>query len=374
MIIIVIVLLLITFLIEIYPIVIKKYKMSYDGGRDNNNNTLTYVYMGDQLSTTKIAWHLPGWRRVNPRHSKGNLRVNLVIASGLDLVSRRLYSIKADMKCRLDMKLIEDKARFHKRVAEYAPELIAETRPVTPDLQMEPGDIWIVRAGWGFGGNAVAVVTSTEELINTYDKFINLRLTESNGKVSAADAAKGIIASNYIDSPELFEGRKYHLRIYLMLTVVDGEGHLDMFTRGLIIPAELPYISGDYSNKKIHDTHGKGNPLIKVFPYGIIDQERINLIASALKKAFVPLLPDVKVYSESPAAYELIGADIMFTAAGELKIIEINDRPGLTWLKVHPDGDDMESALLDFIFATGISRVFGDKVRVENTAEIIPLV
>jgi len=320
----------------------------------NKNNKLTYLYIGDQISESKIAERLPNWRAVaietHPKY------VDLVIATGKSLSDKRLFSIKSRLKCRMDSKQLTDKVNFHHYMKEIAPELIANTIEVTPDMVLPPG-VWMIRANWGWGGKAAAVATNNDELRVIYEKF-----TRDNPFKAPAK----IIASEYIIDPMLYfipgqsEGYKFHLRIYMMCVVLeDGSRYLSVLRNGLIIPAHEPYSRADWSNPDVHDTHGRDNRGLGRFPRDLPNGEDLLLqIISALKKSVVPLLPKISVYTESRNGYEMLGADIMFTSSGELKIIEINDNPGLSWLSAHPEGAEAEREILDFLFGVAFSKVF----------------
>jgi hypothetical protein len=309
----------------------------------------TFLYIGEQLPVEVIRARLPDWREVSiesrPKY------VDAVIASGMGLSDRRLFNIHAMLKCRLDSKELTDKVKFHTHMAIIAPDLIARTIAVDADTIL-PDGVWMIRANWGWGGKAAAVATTTEELRALYTRFV----ADNPLKVETR-----VIASEYIVDPMLYNGYKFHLRIYLLIVMcADGSRYLSMLRNGLIIPAHQKYIRGDWENAEIHDTHGRDNRGLGRFPRDLPDGEALlGAVTAALKRAIVPLLPRVNLYSEAKNGYEMLGADVMFESDGTLRIIEINDTPGLTWLAAHPEGDAAREEILDFLFGGAFGRVFG---------------
>jgi len=62
------------------------------------------------------------------------------------------------------------------------------------------------------------------------------------------------MASEYITNPLLIDGKKFHLRILFLLSVISGITRCSVFPVYRVRTAELPYINGDYLNDKIHLT------------------------------------------------------------------------------------------------------------------------
>lgn len=306
----------------------------------------SYIYIGDQLPEASVAARLPGWQRADIDTGSADL----VIASGRGLDDKRLYKAQAFLKCHLDCPDITNKRKLYMHLAEYAPDLIPRSFIVDDSSTVAPGETWIVRAAWGFGGRAVEIATTTEELQKIRQAFAKQKTDDT-------------IASEYITRPMLYQGRKFHLRIYALLYVAaDGSRTFSMLKRGLLIPAMREYKSDDWNDRDIHDTHGKGNPLLGLFPDAYIAEfgaDPTDRIADALRRAVEPLMPLAKPYSESNAGFEMMGADIMFWDDGRLQIIEINDNPGLTWLAAHPAGAETGEMVLDFQFAEAIAPAFG---------------
>lgn len=305
----------------------------------------TFLYMGDQIDKEKIAARLPGWREVsidtNPKY------VDLVMATGISLSDRRMFALMSNLKCRLNAKQLTDKVNFHKHMKDFAPTLIAQTYDVGPDTVLPPG-VWMVRTNWGFGGSASAVATNNEEFRKLCAEFARAKVRSNN-----------VIISEYIYSPMLYNGHKFHLRMYMLAIVCKQQAtkKLYLLREGLIIPAQLPYVTTDWSNTSIHDTHGRDNKSLGIFPVDMPDGENLLTKVIAALTTVTRFLPMIDVYSESQNGYELLGADIMFTEEGAVKILEVNDGPGLTWLKA-TGNTCAEKKIIDFMFIAP-EEVFG---------------
>jgi hypothetical protein len=179
------------------------------------------------------------------------------------------------------------------------------------------GQVFIVRPiGAGAGGGAgVSVVSNNNDLY--YAK-------------KRTNRYKSVIITNYITSPLLFNRKKFHLRMYFMVCF-DTNFRWYLFKKGKIITAELPYVSNDFNNPKIHDSHFKSTFKNCFFPEDLhLEPHQNNLIYeqmnNILESAAAIIKPHTKSYSESKYAFEVFGCDFMITDDLIVKLIEINAR------------------------------------------------
>ena len=182
---------------------------------------------------------------------------------------------------------------------------------------INPGQVFIVRPiGAGAGGGAgVSVVSNNNDLY--YAK-------------KRTNRYKSVIITNYITSPLLFHKKKFHLRMYFMVCI-DIDFRWYLFKKGKIITAELPYVSNDFNNPKIHDSHFKSTYKNCFFPEDLQLKNEDNLIIyeqmnNILESAAAIIKPHAKSYSESKYAFEIFGCDFMITDDLIVKLIEINAR------------------------------------------------
>ena len=102
--------------------------------------------------------------------------------------------------------------------------------------------------------------------------------------------------------------------------------------KGEIATAKKPYISDNYYDNSIHDTHFYKNKKPLYFPddlvsnygkqkYGIIFKQIVTIFKGVHKCI------RAKCYSESKHCFRLFGGDIMITNDFNVKIIEVNEKP-----------------------------------------------
>lgn len=195
--------------------------------------------------------------------------------------------------------------------------------PVTYDLNqrisIKPGQVFIVKpVGVGaHEGNGISVITNVKELIAAKKKILDSKYPKWT---------EGVI-STYITNPLLYECRKFHLRVYLS---VSSWGDIKLYHTSKILTAELPYVARDYSNPKIHDTHAKSTDRDMFYPNDMNDPrigEGISYITDRITEALLKKC-EIKPYSESEHAYELLGVDIMFDVDYNPFLIEVNNKIG----------------------------------------------
>jgi len=164
-------------------------------------------------------------------------------------------------------------------------------------------------------GVGVTVVTNDKELLDARKKLCK--------------RFKHIIISEYIQNPLLYEGRKFHLRMYIL---INSDATWSFWERGKAMTAKLPYKKGDWTNKGIHDSHGETTPKDIYFPEDILPKDKyehvyqqMRIILSAVAKI---IMPHVKCYEESKYCCEVFGIDFMLTDDYMVKLIEINAEAG----------------------------------------------
>jgi hypothetical protein len=117
------------------------------------------------------------------------------------------------------------------------------------------------------------------------------------------------IISEYITNPLTIDGKKFHLRVYFLLSSISGIIRCCSHNEYRILTAELPYIAGDWSNKKIHLSGGHYTKKRYIWPNdfdSIINttlktnlEECKNVLCLAMASS------NIKNYPESDAGYHL---------------------------------------------------------------------
>ena len=175
--------------------------------------------------------------------------------------------------------------------------------------------VWIVKpVGSGFySGKGISVVTNFDELTRS----INPR--------------NNYVIAQYLNNPLLYDGKKFHIRV---LTIVGSDsGYTLLKSLNEVYPAILPYQSGQYDNKNIHDTHfvshiytGKEQDLVERFGQERTDSinNQIEAIVQDTVNSFQP-----KPYSESDFGFEIFGYDFLVDDTYKVYLIEVNRKVGL---------------------------------------------
>lgn len=144
------------------------------------------------------------------------------------------------------------------------------------------------------------------------------------------------ILQEYIDNPLLFNNKKFHIRCYYLYTFFNNIPEAYIYQGGNIYTAKNDFKNEFYNDKNIHDTHLGSTDDDYYFPHNLDCsqekknkiQKQINLLGSNLFK-----IMKGKCYSENINCYELFGVDIMITDSFEVKLIEVNNKIGLAYVK-----------------------------------------
>lgn len=283
-----------------------------------------------------------------------------VYTDGRGLHTQYLYNgeMRFKMRNRLNARPVFDKASLHRILSRDAPDTICRTVVASKDFRIDAGQVWILRANFGWGGKANAVVTSQQEFDREYDRLLldGAKRNQVRATVAASNAV--IIASEYIMAPMLYRQRKFHLRVYLMLRVdADGTKKAWLLREGQIVPALDRYVAGDWANPRIHDTHMGSNPRIGKFPADLGDAA-LDAVLGMFKAAIPHLMPHIKRYEEIEYNYDIYGCDVMLTAAGAAKLIEINRFPGLYHFYANPTTAMFPERMLRGLFGAIMPGVF----------------
>lgn len=246
-------------------------------------------------------------KNYKPCHIKNNLIIN---------------SVKKHILKDVIPQWMSEHITFEGLEAKYRLAASSSTIPTTPTINNIGNDdfenIYILKPSVGnmaFGGHGIFVTTNLEEYLEIKPLIIKR-------------AEEKYVAQRYIVNPMTFDGKKCHLRLYIMTTSW-GECYFCPLLK--IMTAKLPYINGDWLNKEIHDSHLGSTDDNYNYPK---DKDRCSpqlpiydLIAPIyedIKKLFDPKLYE----GEAKYGYRILGADIMFSE-GKIWILEINMTPAM---------------------------------------------
>lgn len=330
-------------------------------------SALTYICAYDNLDPTPIERAMAA-AGIALAGTPDN--TTIFFCEGAALWSRPLVAAIGLIKFRLNAPAITNKYNLYTILAQTAPALIPQTVflsggavAVAPTSTHAHANInkrliWVLRNDRGWSGSGVRVSATPQE----FDKYAAELRSPPRGEQppargSARDRQPQVMASRYLTELALFGGRKCHIRAFVIAAcaVVDGilVRRAWMLRNFIIVCARELFAARDWHNPAIHDTHM--NDAANIFycigasadahadaprildsagagvSVEVESQKIINAdFANTLKRTFEAIMRanGPQLYPESPAAYEVYGADLMVTNTGAVKIIEINDKPG----------------------------------------------
>lgn len=236
------------------------------------------------------------------------------------------YAVRAFIKNIInnDKKTITDKEQLYLSMAAKYPALtrahMASTANLMVVTSVPAGQALILRpvGETACGGRDIKIVDNVRDL------------AAAKSLLSKYPSA---IASTYIKNPMLWQGRKFHLRMYLLVNAGPAVPFSSqLWHRGKILTAAKPYREDCIDDPGIHDTHADSTPRDLWFPedFPVKDEvEEVVVQMSEIMACAAELLrPLAKPYEESENAFEVFGVDFLVTDDIKVILIEINNRVG----------------------------------------------
>jgi hypothetical protein len=198
---------------------------------------------------------------------------------------------------------------------------------------------YILRPIDSFSGAGIIYINSQEEL---EDALLYYKETTNYKGILYGN---NVVSSNYITNPLLFNGRKFHLRLYLNISLINGVFNSFLMDIGEIITAKLPFDMKMPFLKEKHDTHFKSTDDDYLYPDAFTNKNLSKNLTLLQKKILWNKLIDIcKViskileknkkdlyYPNIKNFHFLFGLDIIIRDNLEPVFIEINDNPGLSF-------------------------------------------
>lgn len=322
------------------PSTVRKYipKKTFliSGGTGLKHKYLRDILIGNgfqELTVNDLAIGSHG-AAVGSRSSVGYLQIEK-LCDDLASYDKRVVSLPCDIKSILSdaKRIIANKELLHLTMFQDYPDIAAQGFAPTWKAEHVPmsekNKILILRPiGEGAScGRGIYMSTTPVEFEQARQNIL---------KEGAAIRLKSIIASEYILNPLLLGRKKFHIRAFFLVRTGPDYAEpfvTDLWPRGRIVTAELPYERGNWHNKKIHDTHSESTPYNMWFPEDLPEPSRASEIYQKMQltlSAVADLLQRNRVgpYPESRNAFEVFGCDFLVTDDYQVILIEINDRVG----------------------------------------------
>jgi hypothetical protein len=211
-----------------------------------------------------------------------------------------------------------------------------------------PGN-YILRPIYGFAGSGILYVHNSENL----EEAIEYYKTEKDWRGRLKYNLSDITVSGLITDLLLFKGRKFHLRMYYMVAILEGEVSCFLLDNGKIITAKESYNLALPFSKDVHDTHLGSTDDDYFFSYNLTQENISSLgkdsysqdefntntilkgireIAKGLSNIVVGISkgkPNSLLYENQRNGYHIYGLDILVKDNLEPVLIECNDKPGI---------------------------------------------
>ncbi len=308
--------------------------------KSQKKKTYSYLIKTDYYDVdmvNKLFTQRGNWEPYNPAiHEKPDF----FYIDGLHIADKKLYDIKSGLKSLVGdgKKTVVVKNNLYRNLS-----IIPEARkflPWTVELDIKgkthnyllgykkyfhTGKPLICKiANMGEGQNII-----TTDRFDVWQKFMA-------GKISLLQKRPTLIMNKwvlqeYIANPLLKNGRKFHLRLMLLYQPGRRPSYYIHDARAAL--AEAPYKAGDWTNKDIHDTHfHRRQGLMFPLDFPEIPSQQITNIYQQIdtitKYVVNTITPNC--YPDSQHCYEFFGLDLMITNDYKVKLIEVNDRIGLS--------------------------------------------
>ena len=214
-----------------------------------------------------------------------------------------------------------------------------------------PGN-YILRPIYGFDGSGILYVHNSKDLINAI-KYYNTHYDYRNHLYSL----NTITVSSFITDLLLFKGRKYHIRIYYMVAILECDVSCFILDIGNIQTAKEPYNLDLPYSKSVHDSHSFEADYL--FPYDITPEnisslkknnysehefdtntilKGIRLIGKGISNIVVGISkdnPTSLLYDNQQNGYYIYGLDILVRDNFEPVLIECNNQPDLSGININ---------------------------------------
>lgn len=184
-------------------------------------------------------------------------------------------------------------------------------------------EVFIIRpAGRGaFSGKDIYVVNNKVQLENAIQNTRKYRT---------------VLISKYITNPLLLDGKKFHLRVYYGVSLINGQLRGKMFDFYEPLSASKPYKKSDWGNPDIHDTHARGTEKELIWPEDIssstlkkdLQQKYIPKMKECLQLITKMIKGKISTYPQAQNAFEVFGCDFLILDDGNIILMEINDKVG----------------------------------------------
>ena len=285
---------------------------------------LRQVELGPNVGKPTVVWAEPE----NNRYVRDVFSVNCYIKN---ILNDAKDSIRLKDNLYENMKtMFPDVAKVH----------MARTLKCEPSIRVDRDDIFIVKPVSGYGGKGISIVTGNDGI----EKARAYAQKQMGPKCN-------IIMSEYIKNPLLWNNKKFHIRMYLLVVAnkIQCELHGSVWGEGKMFTALKDFELGNFQDMDIHDTHAKSTKgdlyfiedfskgTLSSYTRGVIEdpseveklQRNIMGQITVISQSIIRILWEkIGPHAESENAFEIFGMDYMVRDDGTVVLIEVNDKVG----------------------------------------------
>ena len=260
---------------------------------------------------------------------------------------KRLYSYNKYLTNILNINydLIFRKNVLYDNIYKFSPEIakkyLIETFNINEIEKYQFPEYYILRPSISKRGHDILYIHNKDEL-NKAIKFYNTNTNYKGIKIYSSN----VVASKFITDLLLFQGKKFHLRIYYMVSCINGIINSFVLDDGCIITAKEQYDLEIPYTKEKHDTHFKstekdytitndfnttnlGIEMNKPI-YSKIYNE-IKIICSSMSKLIINSYSNTNIlYPNQKNGFHIFGLDIFIKRDLTPVLIECNMHPGFS--------------------------------------------
>ncbi len=217
---------------------------------------------------------------------------------------------------------------------------------------------WMVKPVFGRIGIGTAYLNYDDAIKHIKNSHETTREFDKENKIKGSS---NWILSKYIADPVLVDGKKFHIRVHMLLNNIGGSTRLFLFKTGYMFVSNKKF---DLSipSTEIHNIHAHSGAKIRLFPKHFPKQHTPEQIWEQLTVLGRALKPTLKAfnYPDSVHGYSFFGLDVMISKKEGVKILEINGNPGLShMLDVGADNKTSIDNFVDTLYETTIQHEFG---------------
>lgn len=197
---------------------------------------------------------------------------------------------------------------------------------------------YIVRPTKAFAGKDIFYIHNQDDLVIAKEHYSRAR-DYKNQQYNLNEIA----VSHIITDLALFKGRKFHIRLFYLVSYIKGVVNSFLFDIGKIYTAKEKFNIKIPFSKEVHDSHLKSTDASYFFPKEfneanlgvpltkqIIDEfnEKCRIICRSINKVFVAN-KDKILFENQDNGYNLYGLDILVKSNFDPVLIEINENTGI---------------------------------------------